>query len=116
MSETPDISTLRLSPEQWGFIKGEEEKRTKIAAEQARDAMQFQAKALKAMEEQNTYKTDGLRDMFAAQALLGLGTWIPLESKAPYYHQPDLKSDEAITARAVWAYRQADAMLRAREV
>lgn len=55
-----------------------------------------------------------LRDYFAAQVLVGLGTWMPLESKAPYHHHPDLKSDEAITARAEWAYRQADAMIRAR--
>lgn len=65
-----------------------------------------------------SYVADGhngmtLRDYFAAQALIGIGTWMPVETKAPYHHQPDLKSDEVLNARAEWAYRQADAMLRA---
>ena len=55
-----------------------------------------------------------LRDYIAVAALQSMGTWMPIEGKAPYYHTPDLKSDEAMNARARWAYRQADAMLKAR--
>ena len=47
-----------------------------------------------------------LRDLFAAAALTGLGTW-----------QPDfipLTSSKALEGRAKWAYQQADAMLRER--
>jgi hypothetical protein len=52
-----------------------------------------------------------LRDYFAATVLAGIGTWTPVE---PYF-TPDLKSKEALKARAEWAYRQADSMLKARE-
>ncbi|MEQ8450612.1 MAG: hypothetical protein RIB97_13085 [Nitratireductor sp.] len=45
-----------------------------------------------------------LRDWFAGQALNGMGTWSP--NGMPGNHK----------ARADWAYEQADAMLKAREV
>lgn len=56
-----------------------------------------------------------LRDWFAGQALVGIGTWCPQE-------QSDLVGgsyfpDAATVAkrRAQWAYLQADAMLAARK-
>lgn len=45
-----------------------------------------------------------LRDYFASQALIGMGLWSP--DGIPMNHE----------ARAHWAYAQADAMLKAREV
>lgn len=57
----------------------------------------------------NKSMSDGglhLRDLFAAAALTGLGTW-----------QPDfipLISSKALESRAKWAYQRADAMLRER--
>lgn len=44
-----------------------------------------------------------LRDWFAGQALVGMGTWSPWDP---------MDQDQ----RARWAYQQADAMLKAREV
>lgn len=44
-----------------------------------------------------------LRDWFAGQALIGMGTWSPVGSPM----EP--------TARAEWAYQQADAILAERE-
>lgn len=49
-----------------------------------------------------------MRDYFAAQAIVGISTWAPVRGTF------DLTSDEAIQSRAVWAYRQADAMIEAR--
>lgn len=57
-----------------------------------------------------------IRDYIATAALQGIGTWTPLEPKAPYHHQPDLKGNDALKARAEWSYRQADAMLKARGI
>lgn len=48
-----------------------------------------------------------LRDQFAAQALIGIGTWIPVPSSM-------LTSTAAMRARADWSYQQADAMLDSR--
>lgn len=45
-----------------------------------------------------------LRDMFAAQALGGMGTWCPGQSA-------NLSLPEGLAARASWAYAQADAMM-----
>lgn len=49
-----------------------------------------------------------LRDTFASQALIGMGTWMP----AGFVN---LNTDEAAKSRAEFAYRQADAMLAARK-
>ncbi len=48
-----------------------------------------------------------LRDLFAAAALAGMGTWMPAGCTS-LSHERD--RDE----RAYWAYQQADAMLRER--
>jgi len=48
-----------------------------------------------------------LRDFLAAKAIGGIGTWMP-------NGYGNLNSDDAMIARAEWAYRQADAMLKAR--
>lgn len=53
-----------------------------------------------------------LRDYFAAKALAGVGTWMPISIDDHYL--ADLKSTHALKVRAEWAYRQADAMLAAR--
>lgn len=50
-----------------------------------------------------------LRDWFAGQALIGVGTWMPTSGGS------NLSSKTAMSARAVWAYEQADAMLAARK-
>lgn len=52
-----------------------------------------------------------LRDHFAGQALVALGTWMPV----PKSGHPSLHSDETLKSRAEIAYRQADAMLAARK-
>lgn len=62
-----------------------------------------------------TAANEDLRDKFAIAALASISTWIPLEPMPPYFHTPDLKSAEAIKARAEWVYEQADAMIIARE-
>lgn len=52
-----------------------------------------------------------LRDWLASQALVGLGTWMPV----PTYGHPSLHSPETLKARAEIAYAQADAMIAARK-
>jgi hypothetical protein len=49
-----------------------------------------------------------LRDWLAGQALVAMGTWMPGPNMF------DLGAPVACAARAVWAYQQADAMLKAR--
>lgn len=49
-----------------------------------------------------------LRDEFAGQALLAIGTWIPAHGGS------ELATKKALEARALWAYEQADAMLAER--
>ena len=56
-----------------------------------------------------------LRDWFAGQALIGIGTATVTPAKAPYYHNPSLDDDKVLHDRAIWAYRQADAMIKARK-
>ena len=55
-----------------------------------------------------------LRDYFAGQALVGIGSWYPddvnLRKDRVWY-----TDTEKMTLRAKWAYNQADAMLAARE-
>jgi hypothetical protein len=48
-----------------------------------------------------------LRDWFAGQALTAIGTWSPPGT---------FSTADVFTSKAKWAYAQADAMLRAREV
>lgn len=59
-----------------------------------------------------------LRDHFAAIALQSIGDWTPWPSGEVSVSQDDpridLRAEEALTARAEWAYRQADAMLKVR--
>lgn len=50
-----------------------------------------------------------LRNYFAGQALIGIGTWMPNGTSC------DLTDPDAMLARAEWAYAQADAMLKARK-
>ena len=50
-----------------------------------------------------------LRDWFAGQALVGMGTWMPNVGTGLLQHPDTLRT------RAEWAYAQADAMLTARE-
>jgi len=52
------------------------------------------------------------RDIFALVALASIGTWMP--SHGPIGREWDLTSKEAMEARAEWAYKQADAMMAAR--
>lgn len=54
-------------------------------------------------------QTSELRDMFAGQALLSIGTWMPSGNSA------DLTKPENLKARAEWAFAQADAMIAARK-
>ena len=58
----------------------------------------------------NGTRQDGmsLRDWFAGQALVSMGTWMPPSATAR------LIADETMRARAGWAYRHADAMLAER--
>lgn len=59
-----------------------------------------------------------LRDYFAAQALVGIGTWSPMGQPdgTPIRHPVSLCNPATQADRAAWAYAQADAMLKAREV
>lgn len=50
-----------------------------------------------------------LRDHFASQALIGIGTWMPGGLSL------DLTRPNSLRARAEWAYAQADAMIAARK-
>lgn len=50
-----------------------------------------------------------LRDYFAAQALAGIGTWMPNPSGM-------LAAPSTMESRAAWAYQQADAMLKVRAI
>lgn len=52
-----------------------------------------------------------LRDHFATNALIGIGTWMPM----PDHGIPSLTTEASLRARAEWAYRQADAMIAARK-
>ncbi|MDQ0132630.1 hypothetical protein J2T08_000531 [Neorhizobium galegae] len=52
-----------------------------------------------------------LRDWFAGQALVAMGTWMPV----PASGYPNLLQIETQTARALCAYAQADAMIAARK-
>lgn len=52
-----------------------------------------------------------LRDYFAGQALVGIGTWMPV----PEVGYPHLMSQETLKQRSEWAYAQADAMIAARK-
>lgn len=54
------------------------------------------------------YTGMSLRDWFAGQAMVGLGSWMPRGFD-------NLNSFDAKIARARWAYSQADALLEARE-
>jgi hypothetical protein len=54
-----------------------------------------------------------LRDYFAAQALVSMGTWMP--PGVSDFNKGHLDSDEVLTLRARWSYAQADAMLEARK-
>ena len=53
-----------------------------------------------------------LRDEFAMTTLHCIGTWTPTTDQ--YSPEADLKTRQAMKARAEWAYRQADAMMEAR--
>jgi hypothetical protein len=56
-----------------------------------------------------------LRDWFAGQALLSMGSWSPTVYGGPHGGRAhDLDTDAARQARAKWAYSQADAMLAER--
>jgi hypothetical protein len=55
-----------------------------------------------------------LRDEFAMVALQSIGTWMPTTDQ--YSPEADLKTRQAMKARAEWAYRQADAMMEARQL
>lgn len=48
-----------------------------------------------------------LRDYFAAQMIVAMGTWMPV----PTQGYPSLTSDATLSARAVIAYSQADALI-----
>lgn len=50
-----------------------------------------------------------LRDYFAGQALIGIGTWMPGGMSL------DLTRPNSLRARAEWAYAQADAMIATRK-
>lgn len=52
-----------------------------------------------------------LRDYFAGQALVGIGTWMPV----PEVGYPHLTSQKTLKQRSEWAYAQADAMIAARK-
>ena len=49
-----------------------------------------------------------LRDYVAVHALASLGTWMPMSGGG------NLGSKQAMEARAIWAFEQADAFIRAR--
>ena len=51
-----------------------------------------------------------LRDLFAGQALVGVGTWMPAS-----HLSGNLTLPTNLKLRAEWAYAQADAMLAARK-
>jgi len=53
-----------------------------------------------------------LRQYYAGQALLGMGTWMPsfVKLKVGTY---DLQAPEVLAARAEWAVKQADALIAA---
>ena len=56
-----------------------------------------------------------LRDYFAAQALIGMGTWAPYRERDFAAPSLDLSSPAVLADRAAWAYAQADAMLAHRD-
>jgi len=54
-----------------------------------------------------------LRDYFAGQVLVGMGTWAPDLSYGGT--RATLDNVRVVEARAKWAYAQADAMLKERD-
>ena len=65
-----------------------------------------------------SYSHDGhngmwLRDYFAAQALVGIGNWVP-GGDYTRDRSTDEQRAEMLKRRAEWAYAQADAMLAER--
>jgi hypothetical protein len=103
------VISANLTPEQWGFLKAEETRRTAIQAQQAREHIRFQEGVLSIQKEglEAAKPQLDIRDHFALGALDGIGTWMPNGFA-------NLNSNDAMKARAEWAYRQADAMLKAR--
>lgn len=74
---------------------------------EAADAM-YRMERQKAMEiASKEAERRAFLDAAAFAALQGIGTWMPSGFA-------NLRSDEALSARAEWAYRQANAMLKAR--
>lgn len=53
-----------------------------------------------------------LRDWFAGQALVSMGTWVPARKDGTY---PGSQK-EILNLKSRWSYEMADAMLAAREV
>ena len=52
------------------------------------------------------------RDLFAMEALTGMGTWSPNDRDGISH---GLNTTAGLEVRAAWAYAQADAMLKARK-
>lgn len=64
------------------------------------------------MATKRTVTDNELRDAMAQAALISLGTWVP---PIAGQNTPGLNNPIALKARAEWAYRQADAMMEARD-
>ena len=62
------------------------------------------------IEESKLARGMTLRDYFAAQALIGMGTWTPNEPTGA----PVRNIERRIELQAWWAYKVADAMLKER--
>lgn len=107
MTETETARPIvHLTEDQWDFIKGQELRRTEAANQAHREAVRLMAAQATCMNLQETRRMEEKRDMFAAQALIGL---IPIIG-APE-DGPDNLWDESIADRS---YSIADAMLKAR--
>lgn len=94
---------IYVSEEQFAWLKSLEVSKGKELLARIEE----QTEILKAQEARYS---EALRDTFATNALIGIGTWMPM----PDSGIPSLVTDASLKARAEWAYRQADAMIAAR--
>jgi hypothetical protein len=94
---------IYMSDEQFAWLKALEVSKGKEIFARVEEQTQI-------LRDQESRKDEVLRDTFAINALIGIGTWMPM----PDQGIPSLTTEASLRARAEWAYRQADAMIAAR--
>lgn len=107
MSEIPKVY---LTPEQWAVVEAHERRRTELVEENTMKTLRFQAELLDKFNEtlpaMKAVTSD--RDHFAMSALNGIIAH-NLADGSDFLHEL------GPGAAAMWAYRFADAMLKARD-